>query len=281
MSVTELVKSLSNAPFDDAFTATVFRSFVSEMSGSDISINEQEIDAFLDQLKEQKWSELDTKFDRCLYECEAELKKAEALTNKSYEEKLKLAQKTIGDLSQFLAKKFEKRKKPYDSVSTAIEQHDDKLAEINNKITQLDDKVDNANKTIDNKFFNLLINTVSILGIFVAIAFAGISVTSIFPTIDINTALLSEEYLLKTIFYLLLVALLCYNLLLLLIYLIFKLSRPLFISVNKEKDVSQNELEILKEGQFVKTINIVPFIWIDVALALLTLVTFISVVVIW
>ncbi len=279
MSVTEFIKSLSDAPFDDAFTVTVFRSFVSELSNSDI--NEQEINAFLDTLKEQKWSELDTKLDRCLQECNAELKKAEALANQSYQEKLKIAEKIINDLSQYVTKKFAKRKKPYDSVSTAIEQHDDKLAEINNKITQLDDKVDSANKTIDNKFFNLLINTVSILGIFVAIAFAGISVTSIFPTIDINTALLSEEYLLKTIFYLLLVALLCYNLLLLLIYLIFKLSRPLFVSINRDKETQQNELEILKEGQFVKTINIVPFIWIDGGLTLLTLATFISVIVIW
>lgn len=279
MCIVSFIKTLNDIPYSEDLTITTCQGFILELSND--KINESEINNYLNDLKEEKWTELDTKLDVCLTYCKRENERAQKINNETYLNKIKTAIIIIEKIKKIFLKKFENKKKAKSDPESTIEQHSEKLEEISKKIGCLDDKVDDATKSIDDKIFTLLINTVAILGIFVAIAFTGFGITAIFPQIDISKALISDENLVKTMFYLLLTSVICYNLLLLLVYLIFRLSRPLFITLRKEKDDTNKDIEVLKNGYFFKTINIKPFIWIDAILSSITIVTFVCIILIW
>lgn len=111
------------------------------------------------------------------------------------------------------------KNKSSDNVETMLSQHELSLKEINDKIKFLNQSIEDANKSINDKSFSLLINTVAVLGIFVAVAFAGFGANTIFSSVKFD---ISENIYTNT-FYLSLTAFLSYNLLFLLFYCIFKI----------------------------------------------------------
>lgn len=139
---------------------------------------------------------------------------------------------------------------------TALEDNERKLEELNKKIKNLDDKVNDADKKYDNKIFTLLINTVAILGIFVAIAFTGFGSVTIFSNLEMS----SEGPVVLNTFYILLIGTIIYNVLLMLIYFVFKIC---FYHLQN----SENGEKLRYSNVF----NLTAFIWIDIALTALTI----------
>lgn len=221
-----------------------------------------QIKNFIQQIDGDKFTSFGSKLGRCSSACDDELKRAENLKipggRQLYESVKSIIQQVSAIYSEIADDKY---KKP-DYIKDAVEQHEDSLLEVKEKISKLNINVEKAQDMIDGKIFNLLINTVAILGIFVAIAFTGFSITSIFSNIKLGIALQSEEAFAKCSFFLLLVSLVAYNFLLLLIYFILKLSRPIF-------DKSQNN-SIPGSDKFVKAIGMTPFLWVNAFLAIFT-----------
>lgn len=96
------------------------------------------------------------------------------------------------------------------------------------KIETVSNNIHEQNGIFDSKVFQLLINTIAILGIFVAIAFAGFGGTSFLTNITID---LSDDFF-GSVFYLFLVALFVYNILLLLLYFVFVILRNFYTNNN-------------------------------------------------
>ncbi len=136
----------------------------------------------------------------------------------------------------------------------------------NKEINSINKKLKEQKEMFDSKVFQVLLNTVSLLGIFVAIAFTGFGTITIFSNIDIETWMQSAETFVKNTFVLLSTSFLAYNLLLLLVYFIYKLSRPLNPNASDSPD---------KKDDSSHNIKLWPFITIDVLLFLLVVALFI------
>lgn len=249
--------------------------------------NKDEIKFFIENISEDKFTSFGNKLGFCRNHCIEELKKSDNEKETGYLQSLRKVEKLLFELSTVYQDVVTKRKETKETSSAVyvIRQNAAVLNEVNAKVAQFrqdlkeakkdikkaNDSIDASTRNIDNKIFSLLINTVAILGIFVAIAFTGFGVASIISNIDLKTALMSEEAFVKNVFFLLLVSSLLYNLLLLLVYFIFKLSRPLL--KQKNSDI-RDDLEEQAEKSFRETINLLPFYIVDGALTLLTVVSF-------
>ncbi len=131
-----------------------------------------------------------------------------------------------------------------------------------NEINSLKTQINSTKDSFEDRSISILTNNISILGIFVAIAFAGFGVMSIFPEIDISYAVISRINFIKVTFFLMLTTLMVYNLLLLLAYFIFKLTQA--FGVKQEN-----------KSSFLGSVNLTPFYWIDGMLVLFTLALFV------
>lgn len=143
----------------------------------------------------------------------------------------------------------------------------------NSDIQRISDDLKDQIQIFDSKVFQVLLNTVTLLGIFVAIAFTGFGSITIFTNIDIDTWMKNTEIFIRNTFVLMLTSFLAYNLLLLLVYFVYKLSRPL-ICINS-KNNKNKEINLEKEPRFYNEMNLSPFIWIDVGLFTLVVALFI------
>ena len=238
----------------------------------------EEIKNYIYGLPENQFTSFGNKLGYCRNYCIEENKNEENKDETQYLTKVSEVLKKlviISEVYQEINIQREEDKKQPNEVA-AISQQKDVLREINNKIikfrTEIDAakrEIENTNSSFNDKVFSLLINTVAILGIFVTIAFAGFGVTSIFSNINFTQACVSYENLVKAVFFLVLTTLLSYNLLLLLIYFVFKLSRPLITGSKKDKEGKEFY------ETFSKAINLTPFLWIDGILLFLSIVFFI------
>ena len=242
----------------------------------------EEICDFIENLSEDAFTSFGNKLGLCRVHCLEELKNTDNEKETEYLERLRTVEKLLSELStiyQNVATKIKEEKKAKETgelpnnVEDAIRQN---VSVINEALTKIEDfrkdlktakedidkannQIEDSKKTIDEKIFSLLINTVAILGIFVAIAFAGLGITSLFSKLDFATAFASKENFVRTVFFLLLVALLSYNLLLLLIYFIYKLSRPILTGSVELKD------KVIKSQRFTD-ISLKPFFVVNVIL---------------
>lgn len=140
------------------------------------------------------------------------------------------------------------------NTATLLNSYDAKVTELKDSLDHLDKKVTDQANGFNDKLFSLTLNTIAILGIFVAIAFAGFSAVSIFSELNIDTT----ESLLTNTFYLFLVCLFVYNLLFLLLYFVFRIVQK----------VSDSERKFKKE--------MVWFLIIDAIILLITILLFVS-----
>lgn len=269
MTVLEFITELSKIEVKIDAISALYHSFAYDFKDSVLNYDEKHIRALLQSFSEEDFASFGTKLGRCFSDCKEERKNLSSIGDNPYAQNIEKVEKLIENLVTLYYEVANNNSTKQDSTTTAISQHDEYLKEVKGKLKDLNTAVDNANKLIDDKIFTLLINTVAILGIFVAIAFAGFGVTNIFSNIDFTESFSSRENLVKSVFFLFLVALLSYNLLLLLVYFIYKLSRPLIIKITK--DNKGNELQ----ESFSKTMNLTPFIWTDVIMSVLTIGLFI------
>jgi len=241
--------------------------------------SENDVQKFVAGLREDQITSFGGKLGFCRNYCLEELTKEGNKSEKEYLEKLQKTLTLLEGVSKVYQSVIESRKTAETSADAALVQQKEVLRELNSKVKAYKDEIDESKKemqristSFNDKIFSVLINTVSLLGIFVTIAFAGFGVASIFSNIDLATALSSEEAFVKNIFYILLTSLLSYNLLLLLVYFIFRISRPL----------SSLPMHIQKRvASFSESINLTAFLWIDGILAVLTIATLIVCLSIW
>ncbi len=250
--------------------------FINNFSGE---YSKEEICDFIEDLSEDNFTSFGNKLGLCRVHCLEELKKTDNESEAEYLQKLRTVEKTLSELStiyQNVAAKIKEERNAKEAealsknVTDAIKQN---LAVIDEARTKIEDfrkdlktakediekannQIEDSQNTIDEKIFSLLINTVAILGIFVAIAFAGLGITSLFSDLDFATAFASKENFIRTVFFLFLVALLSYNLLLLLIYFIYKLSRPIFMGTVETTDNGNSQ-------RFKDSIELKPFYVVD------------------
>lgn len=284
MKVIDFLNKLHATPYNEGKVNTACDEFIFDKEF-------QNCDEYYDAAKnffDEIWSDKDgtrftsilSKLEACIQHCVSKEKDVDVLQNGPYADALNKAKQIFEELRKIYdnvaqGHQKEKNKKHInqESIESAIAQHEESLKEIKDKIKELNGTVHEANKFIDDKIFTLLLNTVAILGIFVAIAFAGFGVVSIFSSIDLKVSLISTNAFFKNIFFLLLVALLSYNLLLLLVYFIYKLSRPIFPFAHSLKDDAVDEQSKEQIG-FKSAINLGPFLIIDIAIAVLVVVFF-------
>ena len=117
--------------------------------------------------------------------------------------------------------------------ATSLKSFEEKSIELQGRLEKLAGRIEKYEGTLNDKLFSLIINTVAILGIFVAISFAGFGANTLFSQIVFDV---SNDTIMNT-FYLFLTALFVYNLLFLLFYCIFKIIEK--ISSTKKIGISR------------------------------------------
>lgn len=268
MTVENFLKKLIKSEVTIETISVLYHSFAYEFKEEFLNYNEEKVRSTFKNLSQEEFAGIGMKLGRCFSECQEEQKNLSSFADGAYAQNINRVKELFEKLVSIyyeVANDTSAKTSKNEDATTVIAQHAAKLKEIKEKLKDVSDNVSNANKLIDDKIFSLLINTVAILGIFVAIAFAGFGVTSIFSNIDFTYALSSRENLVKTVFLLFLVALLSYNLLILLVYFIYKLSRPLIIEVKNDNGKGETT------EPFYETINLTPFWWIDAITLALTI----------
>lgn len=269
MTVLEFIEELKKIEVKIDSISALYHRFVYEFENSTANYDKKAVYSILQRLSEEDFASLGIKLGRCFSDCQKERKILSSTNEGVYAQNLGRVEKLIEDLVSLYNEVAQSSSTKQDNTTTTILQHEEYLKEVKGKLKDLNIAINKANKLIDDKIFTLLINTVAILGIFVAIAFAGFGVTTIFSSIDFAEAFSSKENLIKSVLFLFLIALLSYNMLLILVYFIYKLSRPLIIRMTK--DENGNELE----ESFSGTMNLTPFLIADLAIACLTVILFI------
>ena len=253
----------------------------------DFDITNDQIEEEIKKIEPCSMADLGDNVGMCIGWCEEKLDYLKTDSQNLYSQKVSNFKKLLENIATITIKvteeRIEKSNNEVESANqTAIDQNKEAILELTGDVVSLQKEiktiVSEADAKIDSKMFQLLVNIVAILGIFVAIAYTGFSTISIISNIDLKTALISEEAFVKNIFFLLLVSTLLYNLLLLLIYFIFKLSRPLLKQKNPNND---NESKEQLDESFRGTINLLPFYIVDGVLALLTVASFLASIWIW
>lgn len=272
MNVSNFVQKLNKASFEKEAISVVLHSYISSFSSEEEQF-EETCKQFIESIVDDSFSAFGSKLGTCRSLCQKEIDNIGDDPEEEYLKKLKSVADILAKLNSIFSEVAGEKYKRPDNVSATVAQHENSLKEIQGKIKSLNDDVSKANKLIDDKIFSLLINTVAILGIFVAIAFTGFGVMSIFSKLDIASASQSISAFIKNVFFILLIILGAYNLLLLLIYFIFKLSRPF---PNNTGQVTDGELSTLGGLSFSRAINLTPFLIIDAILLVLALVAFIA-----
>lgn len=274
MTLLHFAQSLNSITEKSALIAMI-GSFVNDHSVE--KVDTQKLKAFIESILDDDFTSFGQNLGFCKSHCIEELGKESNKNDEDYCNKLTKVKQLLDELSkiyQDINEQREATKVQYDESYTLVQQKD-VLRELKAQTKELKNDIDKANRDIikandslDNKMFTLLINTVAILGIFVAIAFAGLGITSLFNNINFTEAFISQGNLVKSVFFLLLIATLSYNLLLLLVYFIYRLSRPLSeIDIKTSKGKSQD--------RFTNTVKLTPFMWIDGIMSVFTIATFV------
>ena len=258
----------------------VLYGFINNHSGE---FEKSAIKNLVENISEEKFTSFGNKLGFCKKHCIDETDKATTDNDTDYRQKLNETEKILVEFSA-VYQEIIKHKEEADTSNTSeanlqnkkvVKELNTTVASYREELKDANNKIDNSVKMIDGKIFSLLINTVAILGIFVAIAFTGFGVTSIFSNIDIETSIVSTAAFLKNVYFLLMVMLASYNLLLILIYFLFKLSRPLFVNTSITQSNDKESILPTAKDNFKKAINLTPFLWIDGILFVLTLAMFI------
>ena len=250
-------------------------SFVNTPPSIMTEIEGSKIELFIDSISKEAFTSFGQNLGFCKKYCLDELDSEGKNGDNSYIQKLNAVKNELDNLLKIYQKIIDKRdgEKAECEVPYTLEQQRDVLKEmvsetkkLKNDVEKVNNEITDANKSLDGKMFSLLTNTVAILGIFVAIAFTGLGSMSIFSNIDLKTALISTDAFLKNIFFLLFVSTMVYNLLIVLIYFIFKLSRPLTKASNDSNS----------QSTFNETIKLNSFFGIDGVLVALTIAAFVA-----
>lgn len=247
----------------------------------ELEIEENAVNNYISKLDDSKKTSLGNRLSLLEDGCNEKIKLTKEVNSEEYTLKVNKSNQSIKKLIEFYdaemkresdnlaALKAERNSEQgdYERATQSINNIKADINRANGNIDDINSKIEKQYEIFDSKVFQVLINTVSLLGIFVAIAFAGFGTLTIFTNIDIATWMQSRESFIKNTFVLLATSFFAYNLLLLLIYFIYKLSRPL--SIIKKND------GFSKEYISNNRVNLRPFLIIDIILFALNIGLFI------
>lgn len=245
------------------------RELFKEIKDTDIEeANDELVKDFISKIEESKITDFGDKLFILSHVCINEKNEAEKYGGKEYANRansLLIKVKSIMTIYDTVLNPCEdntkkKQKNPPRDIGSG-EQGD--INRALNEINLLKTQINSTKDSFEDRSISILTNNISILGIFVAIAFAGFGVMSIFPEIDICYAVISRINFIKVTFFLMLTTLMVYNLLLLLAYFIFKLTQA--FGIKQENKPS-----------FLGVVNLTPFYWIDGVLLFFTIALFIA-----
>lgn len=265
--ICNLLESINNTSSEQTKLEDVFKKYRKEISTKQVELNSDEVKNFILNIDDSKISDFGNKLiilkDICAIE-ECNAKKYDSIAYANSAARMYQLVKALVDLyDSFIVEHVKSKEGDVKSAKTLGSGEKGDIARVIDNISSLKEKVNKTNDSIDGKITSLLVNNISILGIFVAIAFTGFSAVSIFPDIDIKYALGNSDNFLKVIFFILLTTLLIYNLLLLLVYFVFKLT------VVFSKDTEDKPL-------FSSSIELTAFYWIDGFLLFLVIALFVA-----
>lgn len=268
----DFVKKCAEPPVGNDFGFFVDNA-IATLSSTSFDKEKKELVKFLETANENETiNTIAIGLQKCKEYCEA--KKAKvfgAENNRELLDFISLLEKTIETLKNVINHSLsnsEENKTALSDVKAIFDSYDKKIEELQNKLESVSDNVHEQYNLFDSKVFQLLVNTVAILGIFVAIAFAGFGGMSLLSnvTIDITNNFYSS------VFTLFLIALFVYNMLLLLIYFIFVILRT-FGNSNRMfmRIINNNKINIseLRAWQTFK-----PLFIVDIVLFIMTVILF-------
>lgn len=268
----DFVKKCAEPPVGNDFGFFVDNA-IATLSSTSFDKEKKELVKFLETANENETiNTIAIGLQKCKEYCEA--KKAKvfgAENNRELLDFISLLEKTIETLKNVINHSLsnsEENKTALSDVKAIFDSYDKKIEELQNKLESVSDNVHEQYNLFDSKVFQLLVNTVAILGIFVAIAFAGFGGMSLLSnvTIDITNNFYSS------VFTLFLIALFVYNMLLLLIYFIFVILRT-FGNNNRMfmRIINNNKINIseLRAWQTFK-----PLFIVDIVLFIMTVILF-------
>ncbi len=278
MTLLHFAQRLNSISERSALIATIVE-FVNDHSVD--NIDEKKLKNFIETISDDDFTLFGQNLGFCRNYCSEELDKDSNKNEETYCNKLLKVSQALDELSKIYQSINVSREaqRPQCDESYTLTQQKEVLRELKLQTAQLKtdmvqakQDIAKANDSLDSKIFSLLTNTVAILGIFVAIAFAGMGITSLFSDLDFAVAFASKENFIRTVFFLFLITFLSYNLLLLLVYFIFRLSRPILASseVKPEDDQDSN-----KSKKFMDSVRLTPFLWIDGIILFITILLFV------
>ncbi len=290
MSIEELIKAINNTPADDSKLEVLFKSCLKEKV-FESTIDNDNIKKAITQLEDSKKTAFGNKLLILEKICEKKVDVAKEFdasdyvnntlrTKEVFDILIELYNDAMAEEAELLAKSKNADIVELGDVSrtnSSISNIKNDLNKITEQIKKQEKEIKEQTKQFDSKVFQVLLNTVTILGIFVAISFTGFGAFNIFNNIDVTTWMQNAESFIKNTFILMLTSFLAYNLLLLLVYFIYKLSRPIIYNNSKKTDESAlNELQA--NNRFFTYVNFEPFLWIDgILLAIVLTLFFVSI----
>lgn len=280
MTINDFIQNLLDAKAD----STVEIQDILDCAVSDSgSYEDSEIKSAIKKIDPENFTDFANKIQICVKACERKIALWQQKDESVYLEKNKKFKKVLENIEKYILEIAQSSDdNTIDPNSATLlydinEKNEKKVAEITNKIKVLDEKVNNANAVIDNKIFSLLINTVAILGIFVAIAFAGSSAISFIPDINFKEVFANRETMVQGMFLMFSCAWIVYNLLLLLVYFIFQLSRPILKKIAlKQADANDSIADENYKVAFSSSVGLRPFWVLDTILSLAVIGLFIA-----
>lgn len=260
MSYIELLKKLHIYITDFSTNQFKFFECVSKLRNS--KIDENEIDQYLSAKDQSFFEQTIASLEMILEYC-----KKNDFSETINSDILDTFSSNIQSIINIIRKHEKESKTPSpDTGDTFKSSVDFKVKEIQDKFEKFDsefadlqkatnDHFEKVEENLNQSYSSMIINNISILGIFVAIVFAGFSSVSIFSEIAFDFA---NSYV-KSLFLVFLIVFFVYNLLVMLFYFIYKIN-----CLNHKKE-DGNEM---KFGEFFKPFFIFDYILLGVTVLL-------------
>lgn len=220
MTITEYIKDLAKSDY-----AQIDEKTVNAISHFQETTNYKDITKYINELKEDELSVLGDKLSKPLRFCRTNLESKEISLNRKLLQNTKKFKEALEEVQDIIAAEGRSRKQMQDIASIGIINTDvfkelrKNLVDSKKEIGDLRKEIKDLERENNSRIFNLLLNTIAILGIFVAIAFGGVGSLNVIEALPFDV----EQGIPTNAFYLSLGALFVYNLLFLLFYCIFKI----------------------------------------------------------
>lgn len=216
----EFINECTKLPKDDVEFSIYVESIISE--ASNITISGEKVKSFLKSQSDEGYiTSVGDGITRCVSYCD---KKASKIPDIKKDSNFVAFKKLLSDISHIVEtivnEPNAQETSSESSIVTVMQTYENKIKELNKELDNVQKEVGRQRDVNESRMSSLITNNISILGIFVAIAFAGFGASAMFSNIPLSiTATVSQNT-----FYIILVATLIYNLMFMLLWFVAYLS---------------------------------------------------------